>query len=99
MWFERAAQAQIYRWNKFQSSLERIFGSLGADWEIRMVKEFGNSTDDYSEGGLGRCEDADPSNAPGKDAEDSGSDSSDDEEYPEEDPEEETDGTKTHSRV
>ena len=26
--------------------MEKNFGSLGADWERRMVKEFGNSTDD-----------------------------------------------------
>ena len=31
-----------------------------------MVKEFGNSIDDSSEGGLGRCENASPSNAPGR---------------------------------
>ena len=53
VWFERAAQPRMYRWNKFRSSLERNFGSLGADWERRMVKEFGNSTHDSSEGGLG----------------------------------------------
>ena len=95
MWFERAAQPRMYRWNKFRSSLERNFGSLGADWERRMVKEFGNNTDDSSEGGLGRCEDAGPSSAPGRDAGDSGSDNSD----PEEDPKEDTDGTETRSGV
>ena len=52
VWFEQAAQPRLYRWNKFRSSLERNFGSLGADWERRMVKEFGHSTDDSSEGGL-----------------------------------------------
>ena len=51
-WFERAVQPRIYRWNKFRSLLERNFGSFGADWERRMVKEFGNSTDDSSEGAL-----------------------------------------------
>ena len=88
MWFKRVAQPQIYRWNKFRSSLERNFGSCGADWERRMVKEFGNSTDDSSEGGLGRCEDAGPSSALGRDTRDSGSDSNDPKEDPEEDAEE-----------
>ena len=95
IWFEHAAQPRMYRWNKFRSSLARNFGSLGADWERQMVKEFGNSTDDSSEGGLGRCENAGPSNALGRDAGDDGSDSSDDEE----DPEEKIDGTETQSRV
>ena len=79
--------------------MERNFGSLGADWERRMVKEFGNSTDDSSKGGLGWCEGAGPSNALGRDAGDNSSDSSDDKEDPEEDPEEETDGSETQSRV
>ena len=91
VWFERAAQPRMYRWNKFRSSLERNFESFGADWENRMVKEFGNSIDDSSEGGLGRYEGAGPSNALGSDAGDNNSDDSDDEE----DPEEQTDGTKT----
>ena len=90
MWFERAAQPRMYRWN-----LERNFGSLGADWERWMVKEFGNNIDDSSESGLGRCENVGPSNAPSRDAEDDGSDSRDDKE----DPEEETNGTETQSRV
>ena len=60
-----------------------------------MAKEFGNSTDDSNEGGLGRCEDVGPSSAPGRYAEDSGSDSS----YPEEDPEEDTDETETRCGV
>ena len=60
-----------------------------------MVNEFGNSTEDSSDGGLGRCKNASPSNAPGRDAGDSSSDNSDDEE----DPEEETDGTETQSRM
>ena len=64
-----------------------------------MVDEFWNSTDDSSEGGLGRCESAGPSNAPGRDAGGDGSDSEDDKEDLEEDPEEETDGTETLSRV
>ena len=59
-WFERSAQPRIYRWNKFRSSLERNFRSFGADWERQMVKEFGNCTDDSSEGGLGRYESAAP---------------------------------------
>ena len=45
-WYERTVQPRMYRWNKFRSSLERSFGSFYAEWEIRMVKEFGNSTDD-----------------------------------------------------
>ena len=68
VWFKRIAQPHMYRWNKFRSSLERNFGSLRADWEREMVKEFGNSTDDSSESGLGRCESASPSNAPSRDA-------------------------------
>ena len=66
VWFEHTAQPRMYRWNKFRSSLER-----------RMFKEFRNSNDDSSEGDIGRCEDAGPSSAPGRDAGDSGSDSSD----------------------
>ena len=31
VWFERVAQPQMYRWNKFRSSLERNFGSLSAN--------------------------------------------------------------------
>ena len=54
-----------------------------------MVKEFGNNTEDFSEGGLGRCEGADPSSALGGDT--GGSSSS--EEYPEED----TAGTENQS--
>ena len=38
VWFERVAQPRMYRWNKFRSSLERNFGSLGANWERNMVK-------------------------------------------------------------
>ena len=85
----------MYHWNKFRSSLQRYFGSFGADSERRMVKEFGNNTNDSSEGGVGRCEDATPSSAPGRDAGDSGNDSSDPEENLEEDPEEDTNGTET----
>ena len=33
VWFERPAQHRMYRWNKFRSSLERNFGSFGANWE------------------------------------------------------------------
>ena len=60
-----------------------------------MVKEFGNSTKDSSEGGLGCCEKAGPSSALGKNTGDNGSDSSD----PDEDSEEDTDRTETRSRV
>ena len=31
VWFKRVTQPRMYRWNKFRSSLERNFGSLGAD--------------------------------------------------------------------
>ena len=98
MWFELAAQPRLYRWNKFRSSLETNFGSFGAKWESGIIKEFGNSTEDSSEGGLGLCESAGPSNAPSRDTRDAGSASSD-EEDPKEDPEEETDGTKTQRGV
>ena len=90
-WFERVTQPQRYQWNKFWSSLERNFGSFGADWDSRMVKEFGNNTEDSSEGGLGLYKGAGPSSAPGRDTRDSGSDKSNSEE----DPEEDTDGTET----
>ena len=60
-----------------------------------MVKEFGNNTDDSSEGGLSRCEDTGPSSVPGRDTGDSGSGSSD----LEEDPEEDIDETETRSGV
>ena len=56
-----------------------------------MVKEFGNSTDDSSKGGLGLYEGVSPSNTPSRDV---GDDSSDDG-YDEEDHKEQTDGTKT----
>ena len=85
----------MYRWNKFRSSLERNFGSLGADWERRMVKEIGTNTDDSSEGGLGRCEGTGPSSALGRDTGDSGSDSSNPEEDLEENPKEDTNGTES----
>ena len=90
-WFEHVAQPQMYRWNKFRSSLEMNFRSFGTDWESRMVKEFGNSTEDSSKGGLGRCEGAGPSSTPCRDTVDSSSDCSD--------PDEDTDGTKTWSEV
>ena len=67
-WFQGAAQPHIYRWNKFRSSLERYFGSFGADWERRMIKEFGNCSDDSSDGGFGRDEGIGPFNIPGRDA-------------------------------
>ena len=89
----------MYKWNKFRFSLERNFGSLGADWERQMVNEFGNSTKDSNEGGLGQCENAGPSNALDRYVGDSCSNNSDDEEDPEEDPKEKTDGTETQSKV
>ena len=94
VWFERAIQPRLYKWNKFRSSLERNFGSFGADWERRMVKEFENSTDDASDGGFSRYEGVGPSSAPDKDAIDDSSDDGDDEEDPEKDLEEESDGTE-----
>ena len=103
-WFECAVQPRIYRWNKFRSLLERNFGSFGADWERRMVKEFGNSSDDSSEGGFGRCDGAGPSNALGRDAGDDSSDDSDssddgdDEEDPKKDPEKESDEIETQEK-
>ena len=96
-WFEYAAQPNLYRWNKFRSSLERDFGSFGSDWERRMIKEFRNCTNDSSNGGFGWYEGANHSDTPGRDAGDdnnddsNGSDNGDDEE----DPEEESDGDKT----
>ena len=94
VWFEGAAQPYLYRWNKFRSSLERNFGSFGMDWERRMIKEFGNCTDDSSDGGFGRDESVGPSNVPGRDTGDDDSDDSDDGDD-DEDPEEELDGDKT----
>ena len=64
-----------------------------------MVKEFGNITENSSEGGLGRREGVGPLSAPGRDTRDSGSDSSDPKVDPKEDLEEDTDGTETWSRV
>ena len=63
-----------------------------------MVNESRTSIDDSSEGGLGRCERAGPSNAIGRDTGGNDSDS-DDEEDPEEDIERETEWTKTQRRV
>ena len=94
-WFEHVAEPRMFRWNKFRSSLERNFGSFGVDWERRMVKEFGNSTEDSSEAGLGPCEGAGPSSAPGRDTGDSSGDGRDSKE----DPEEDITGTETRSGV
>ena len=63
-----------------------------------MVKEFMNSTDDSSKGGLSRYESADPSNAPGKDAGGDSSDDGDDEEDLKEDPEEGIVRTETQEK-
>ena len=63
-----------------------------------MVNESRNSTDDSSEGGLGRCESPSPSNALGRDARGDDSDN-DDKDGPEKDLERETKGTKTQGRV
>ena len=62
VWFETIVEPQLYRWNKFRYALERTFGDLGAPWESRIVNEFGNSTDDSSDGGFGRKEEACPAN-------------------------------------
>ena len=78
MWFETARLPHLYRWNKFRSSTKRNFKSLGADWERRMVKEFGNSTDDSSEGGFDHDEGAGPSNVPVKNARNDDSNDNDD---------------------
>ena len=64
------------------------------DWERRMVKQFGNSTDDSSEGYFGRYKGAGPSSAPNRDIGDDSSDDGDDEE----DPEKESDGTETQEK-
>ena len=90
-WFECAVQPHLYRWNKFRSSLERNFGSFGADWERRMVNEFGNSTDDDNDSGFGLYEDTGPFSTPDRDAGDDSSNDGDDEE----DPNEKSDGTET----
>ena len=81
-WFEHRVQSCLYRWNNLRSSLKRNFGSFGADWEKRMVKEFGNSTDDSSEGGFSQYEGAGPSNALDRDVRGDSSDGGDDEEDP-----------------
>ena len=93
-WFKPAVQPHLYRWNKFRSFLKRNFGSFGAHWERRMIKEFENCTDNSSDGGFGRDKDVGPSNVPGRDARDYGSNDSDDGDD-EKDPEEESDRDKT----
>ena len=103
MWFEVTRSPHLYKWNTFRSSLERNFGSLGADWEWRMVMEFGNSTDDSSDGGFSSNEGACPSNVPVRnarndDSSDSGDNDDDYEKEPKEDPEEESDGDKTQEK-
>ena len=97
VWIKHVAQLCMYRWNKSKSLLERNFRCFGVDWDRRMVNELGNSTDDSSEGSLGRCESAGPSHAPSINAGGDGSDN-DNEEDPEEDPERETEGTKPREK-
>ena len=63
-----------------------------------MIKELENFTNDSSDGGFGRYEDAGPSNVPGRDAGDDDSDNSDDEQDPEEVPKEESDEDKTQEK-
>ena len=99
MWFEAARSPRLYRQNKFRSFIERNFKSLGADWERRMVKEFGNSTDDSSEGRFGRDEGAGPSNVPVRNGRnDDSNDSGDNDDDYEEDLEEESDEDKTQEK-
>ena len=68
-----------------------------------MVEEFGNSTNDSSEGNFSRDEGVGPSNVPVKnarndDSNDNGDNDDDYEEEPEEDPEEELDKDKTQEK-
>ena len=58
------------------------------------LTNFGDNTDDSSEGGLGRCGSLDPSNAPGRDTGGDGSDNAD-EDGLKEDLKRETEETKT----
>ena len=64
-----------------------------------MVKEFGNSTDDFSEGSFDRDEGTGSSNVPVRNAinDDSNDNGDNDDDY-EEDPEEESDGDKTQEK-
>ena len=76
---------------------------MGADWEWRMVKEFGNSTDDSSDVSFGHDEGAGPSNVPVRNARndyssDNGDNDDDYKEEPKEDPKEESDGDKTQEK-
>ena len=84
----------MYRWNKSRFLLERSFRNLVVKCHRRMSNESGNSTEDSSEGGLGRCESSSPSNALGRDAGGNDCDRNDEEDT-KGDPEAETDGTKT----
>ena len=97
-WFERPVQPRLYRWNKVRSSLEKKFGSFGANWERRMIKEFGNSTDDSSQGGFRRYDGTGPSSVPDRDARDDSSDDGNDEEDPEDDLEKESNRTETQEK-
>ena len=67
-----------------------------------MIKEFGNCTDDSSDGGFGRYEGVGPSNVPSRDTRDDDSDDNDNsvdgDGDDEEDPEEESDGDKTQEK-
>ena len=101
-WFERVVQPYLYRWNKFRYSLESNFGSFCTNWESRMIKEFGNYTDDSNDGGFGRYEGVGPSNVPSRDTRDDDSDDNDDsgdgDGDDEENPEEESNGDKTQEK-
>ena len=103
MWFEATHSLRPYKQNKFRFSIERNFGSLSADWERRIVKEFGNSTDDSSESGFDRDDGACPSNilvrnARNDDSNDSGDNDDDYEEEPEEDLKEESNRDKIQEK-
>ena len=74
IWFETATQTHLYGWNKFRSSLERNFGSFDVAWEKRMVKEFRNCIDIFSDGSSGSKECASPSNVLDREARDNDDD-------------------------
>ena len=62
-WFEEVAEPPMYRWNKFRICLEMTFmGPVGC-WQRLIVNEYGNSTADYSDGGYGREDEKNSTNA------------------------------------
>ena len=48
----------MYRWNKFRWGLESKFMGYVGPWEKWMINEFGNCTDDDSDGEFGSKESA-----------------------------------------